>query len=82
MLQEALLQTLGKTELQPLGVKVRDKLDDIEDSNVGHSDDGGCEEALLRSLGNDLVGFGAGHAECQLASRIWGAPLVECIAEL
>jgi hypothetical protein len=82
VLEEALLQTLRKPELQPLGVKVRNKLDDIEDSNVGHGDDGGCEEALVRPLGNDLVSFGAGHAECQLASRIWGSPPVECIAEL
>jgi hypothetical protein len=57
-------------------------VNDVEDTNVGYYDDCRCEEAFVRSPGLDLVGFGTGHAERELASRICGAAFVEGVAQL
>ncbi len=47
MLRNALFKALCEPKLQALWIKVRDELDDVEESDVGDGDDGGSMNPLF-----------------------------------
>jgi len=74
-------RVIGKPKLQSLGVKFRDKLDDIEDPNFRCDNDSRRFVALVPSLKADFVSFATGDTKSPLASRVGSTPLVGRITQ-
>jgi hypothetical protein len=81
VLQQTLINTLGKPELQSFRVKFWHKLDDIEHPNIRYRDSSGRCVTLALSPRDNFLGFCGVQTESQLTPGVIGAPLVPTVSK-